>query len=803
MAGAANRLLLCFSFAACAAAQVKIGGIIQDTGIGANGKEAFLLYKTWTEDAAQAGLGYTLSWSWKTYASGTVAADTADFTAGDNMVDVLITPYGSGDSAAVINAIDAAYAGIVLIWGGASDSLFETTCAGKNFKCFGFFTKGSEYVTTGLNAIDSEVSRSLSVLLIENFNGFSASTCDGANATIASSAGLTYAGSLSFSQKSSVTEAEKTELATAMEDKPDIVVVCGHNGFVEPVVAKIAEGTWSPTAIIATNSLTSTAITAIGDEANCLMMPTQWAEDATAKDTVLGWTTAWFKGQLADRATYHSASAAAAMVALANALNTDATAANLGTTMAGMAEVPSFYGPLDWNADGSIKKPMYTQQKQNANIDIVAPTGAVKQPLKTCSSWGLLKVGGPVQTTGIGAAGKEAYIKWAVWVNSQTDLSYFVDLTWKTYNSTTLAADVTAFTTAGNADYVDVLVGPYGSAGSIATIAEINAAYTGPVMVWGGASDTIFDTTCSGKNFKCYGFFTVGSKYMQTGLEAVDAAESGTVKVLLVENANAFSKAVCDGADALISSTAGLSKAARVAFSEMSSINATELAELKKLLDAHTPDVVAVCGHNGFVEPAIKLVGNATTLPKAIIATNGLTNVAALGDKASCVMMPTQWAESATATDSIVGWTTASFKTALGDKATYHAASAGASAISISHAMKAADNKVATLAAKLASLAQFETFYGPVDFDSKGKISKPMYTQQRQGTANKIVAPAAAATSANMSHPLSTCSGWSGDVHDHSDHDDGSTTDSAVSVSVAFQPAAATTFVLIAAMLLP
>ena len=41
-------------------------------------------------------------------------------------------------------------------------------------------------------------------------------------------------------------------------------------------------------------------------------------------------------------------------------------------------------------------------------------------------------------------------------------------------------------------------------------------------QVWGGASESIFSSACTGKN--CFGTFTTAGKYMETGIDAMVAA---------------------------------------------------------------------------------------------------------------------------------------------------------------------------------------------------------------------------------------------------------------------------------------
>lgn len=373
-----------------------------------------------------------------------------------------------------------------------------------------------------------------------------------------------------------------------------------------------------------------------------------------------------------------------------------------------------------------------------------------------------VKVGAVLQPTGVGSYGKVAYDAWAAWVSAQSALDYDVSISYKNYTEATLADDIASFTAASSSEKVDVLVLPYTSGASSTALGHVDSTFTGPVMVWGGASDSIFavDGPCDGKTFKCFGFFTVGSEYMATGLTALSDQASAPLKVLLVENNNGFSRSVCSGAVSLLENLANAALTEKVSLSTyQNEPTATEMTDIvTKAADA---DVVGICGHNGDVEPVIKKLGEMETPPKAILSTNALTSggISAIGSKAECVMMPTQWAE-ADVQDTIVGWNTADFKAAAGAAATYHGAAAAASAIIISHAM-AADSNVANLAATIDGLSEVATFYGPVDFTSTGAIKKPMYTEQLHGDVTKIVAPAAA-KAADMKYPLSNCPAWSG-----------------------------------------
>merc|ERR1719410_1063633 len=110
--------------------------------------------------------------------------------------------------------------------------------------------------------------------------------------------------------------------------------------------------------------------------------------------------------------------------------------------------------------------------------------------------------------------------------------------------------------------------------------------------------------------------------------------------------------------------------------------------------------------------------------------------------------MPDQWNE-ANAADSIVGWTSATFRTALGNNASYHSASAAGLLIALTHAIAngTVGSRMESVADLMSALAPVQTFYGLMSWNSNGMISgKPMYGKQRQSGNNVVVAPLQAGT---------------------------------------------------------
>jgi len=394
---------------ACASAETLRVGALLENGHSLNpkGKDALELWANTINGMTDLGWDVVVTYGNAT-ADGAAAMTSVD-DSGQAMVDVLFCPYTTGASKTCVDNVAADFAGPIMVWGGATDSIFSTTDGTGNCEqrtpnnCYGFLPKASTYMATGLNAMATSP---MSVALIENNNGFSRGVCDGANMTVSAHDHLSHSMTAMLDVTSTgqtLSSADMAKIDGVIAAKPDIVVVCGHNGNVEPVIVQIGESGYTPKAIIATNSITTSSTPYYGDDVgyqNCVMMPQPWAESDASRDPVLGWTSTAFKSAIADMsssATYHTAAAGAACTAISNAM--DALKADPDTRIQKLNEamkvldVPSFYGQIKFGADGSWNSPMYTQQKQDKMSPIVAPagdaalTGSPNTDLGMCSGW--------------------------------------------------------------------------------------------------------------------------------------------------------------------------------------------------------------------------------------------------------------------------------------------------------------------------------------------------------------------------------------------------------------------------------
>jgi len=378
-------LLACVCGTSCSCV-VKLGGMLSTSSYGPGAKKAFELAGSW---ATTNGKAYSLDMTGVADYDATTMAEHIGNQTKAGGVHAIICPYTSGTSKKCVDAVDANFSGPILVWGGAADEIFTSNCAGKN--CFGTFTPGSKYMSAGIDAVDSKSDTALTVLTIVNNNAFSASVMTGASADITAlgSGKMSVSDAVTLSVQGSAPSAiDQAAINAALDKKPDIVIISGHDGDVQPTVELVAAHNHTPHAILATNSLgTYTA----AQYKKCVVMPTQWDSTSTTTDPVIGWDSAAFIQAITNAgltATYHVASAGGAAVGLVNALDglnasTQCTGADIATKLKAL-DIASFYGKLKWDSNGAIEKPMYMVQSTTSNY---VTKSTLAWPLSSSSCW--------------------------------------------------------------------------------------------------------------------------------------------------------------------------------------------------------------------------------------------------------------------------------------------------------------------------------------------------------------------------------------------------------------------------------
>jgi branched-chain amino acid transport system substrate-binding protein len=126
---------------------------------------------------------------------------------------------------------------------------------------------------------------------------------------------------------------------------------------------------------------------ALGDSAGGVVGSTQWTSAVKGSDPVFGSAKKYaadFEKRFKVKAEYHSAEAAAACLALTQAVDKAGSAdpKKVRDAMAAL-DFDSFFGPIKFNARGqNVTKPMSAIQIQNGNVTTIYPKDQAEAPLK-------------------------------------------------------------------------------------------------------------------------------------------------------------------------------------------------------------------------------------------------------------------------------------------------------------------------------------------------------------------------------------------------------------------------------------
>lgn len=397
----------------------------------------------------------------------------------------------------------------------------------------------------------------------------------------------------------------------------------------------------------------------------------------------------------------------------------------------------------------------------------------------------VIKVGGPMQTIGHGFHGRKVLELWKKWAASPANkLGFTVELHLLPFFTKTMAKKMAKQMTdpeiCKNGVCVDVLVCPYGSNSAYAAVEGVPEGSNVPIMVWGGAAENIFRIAC--KHKRCFGTLTTASHYFVGGLgnlRATDKSPKPLSIALLGNPAYRFSVSAIDGVRQWLMEAKGfhppiVKEFTGTGIASAGSLSPHDEAAVDEVIAKKT-DVIVMAGADSshdIVEVVLRVANATDYKPKAIFAKNAITHESrdlfrSLDhlEYQECLLMPTQWAAIRGLKDSIVGWDPESFQKDLGiGYITYHAVSAAAAVISITHAIQKWSPADWTHLADQIAKVDIQTLYGRVRFNKDGTLnahSKPVYVRQKQGTTSPIIYPLSQRTS-GLEFPLSKCKGWNG-----------------------------------------
>eukprot|EP00931_Biecheleriopsis_adriatica_P110553 TRINITY_DN84840_c0_g1_i1.p1 TRINITY_DN84840_c0_g1~~TRINITY_DN84840_c0_g1_i1.p1 ORF type:complete len:443 (+),score=110.51 TRINITY_DN84840_c0_g1_i1:28-1356(+) len=358
--------------------KLKLAGPLQLSGefegVGKQAKASFELWQAWAKEALP---GYHVVLELRDDGSDEVKAKSiAASLAKDSSVDVIIAPYTSRASLAVVNAVQGRKP--ILVWGGAESSVFTTG----NKNVFGFLSVAEEYLHSGLEALRKQ--NASEVIFVKSDKAFSEAVCSGARS---------YAKKLGMSVTEEVeVNSDASNAADAMDKlqsvSTDVAVICGER----PEVARIADEmtdlqkypNFKANMILSSSDFAPSREQPGRHWSDCIMSPSQWSftEKWAEKDAAVGWTskdfTSLYENKTGEKPSPEAAAAAAAVVTLSNAINA-VGASDIEKVFKVMStmEIKTFYGPVAFKSSGALSgKDTLALQYQRGKEDavIVGPT---------------------------------------------------------------------------------------------------------------------------------------------------------------------------------------------------------------------------------------------------------------------------------------------------------------------------------------------------------------------------------------------------------------------------------------------
>lgn len=363
---------------------------------------------------------------------------------------------------------------------------------------------------------------------------------------------------------------------------------------------------------------------------------------------------------------------------------------------------------------------------------------------------GTIRFGSPVSLTGRyareGRDTKRGYDTWLEWVNNDYggirigDQRYRAEIVYYDDESEPgLAAALTERLV--TRDRVDFLLGPYSSALNASSSAIADRHRT--IMVTGTASaDSLFE-----RDFEhFFSVMTVASRYTESALRVL--ADQGARTVVVAYEDTEFP----------IDAGQGAVEHAHVFGMQVLAVETyprgvTDVSGIITKFRNLEPDVFVSAGY--FVDALLfaRAAEEQGFAPDAMVLTVGASNPAfadELGATAELVIGPTQWEAS-------MKWQGAWFGTSNdyavrygrdhGQTPTYQAAGATAAALVLQLAIESAGTTATEEVRHALMGLDVETFYGPVNFDHKGRnAAKLMGATQVQDGGLELITPAEVAT---------------------------------------------------------
>ncbi len=299
----------------------------------------------------------------------------------DKGVKLILGPYGSPSTEAAAAAVER-NGQVMADSSGADDNIFT-----KGYKnTFAVLSPASQYVATMVKAVaDGAKPKPKTVAILSADDGFSKTGAKG-GAAEARKQGMKVVAQESFPEH---TTDVSSALTKAKAKNPDLILGSVH---VEEGIAIIKQakelgvkpaGGFGETVAPPTPDFAK----ALGSSANGVVGSSQWTPAADGSGPVFGSAKQYaqdFKKRFGATAEYHSAEAAAACLALTQAVEKAGSAdpAKVRDAMAAL-DIDSFFGPIKFNDRGqNVTKPMSAIQIQDGEVVTVYPKNQAQAPLQ-------------------------------------------------------------------------------------------------------------------------------------------------------------------------------------------------------------------------------------------------------------------------------------------------------------------------------------------------------------------------------------------------------------------------------------
>jgi branched-chain amino acid transport system substrate-binding protein len=299
----------------------------------------------------------------------------------DSGKKLILGPYGSPSTEAAAAAIER-NGQVMADSSGADDNIFT-----KGYKTtFAVLSPASQYVATMIKAINQGANpKPKTVAMLSADDGFSQTAAKGGVAE-AKKAGMQVVAQESFPEHTTDVSSALTKIKGK---NPELILGSVHVEEGIAIVKQAGElgvkpaGGFGETVAPPTPDFQK----ALGDAANGVVGSTQWTAAVKGEDPVFGTAKDYaqdFEKRFGAKAEYHSAEAAAACLAIVQAVEkAGSTDPKKVRDALAALDIESFFGPIKFNDRGqNVSKPMSAIQIQNGEVVTIYPKDQQQAPLQ-------------------------------------------------------------------------------------------------------------------------------------------------------------------------------------------------------------------------------------------------------------------------------------------------------------------------------------------------------------------------------------------------------------------------------------